>query len=226
MMLKMNLDFLRTCLFATIVLLMDYKCIESCQAYEFHDNSNNGYSYLRDLPLPKLLKLQKSVCDISNSFISLQNGSLSTIEKRKGFVQFSTEQDDHQLATALPLTDGFSRRGAVEAWDTKPSKIQSIFQISVTALAFLAFASYLLCMIVQAIKSKGTTYFHPTVTSSATLSSAVKKRRPLGRKRRHIENGNITITENNISAGSNPELIYASLIVVSEAYVKFSAIDK
>lgn len=38
---------------------------------------------------------------------------------------------------------------------SKPSKIQTFFQISVTALAFLAFAGYLLCMIVQAIKSKG-----------------------------------------------------------------------
>lgn len=40
-------------------------------------------------------------------------------------------------------------------WNSKPSKIQTFFQISVTALAFLAFAGYLLCMIVQAIKSKG-----------------------------------------------------------------------
>lgn len=40
-------------------------------------------------------------------------------------------------------------------WDSKPSKIQTFFQISITALAFLAFAGYLLCMIVQAIKSKG-----------------------------------------------------------------------
>lgn len=44
-------------------------------------------------------------------------------------------------------------------WNTKPSKIQTFFQISVTALAFLAFAGYLLCMIVQAIKSKGGTMY-------------------------------------------------------------------
>lgn len=34
-------------------------------------------------------------------------------------------------------------------------KIQKLFQFSITALAFLAFGGYLLCMIVQAIKSKG-----------------------------------------------------------------------
>lgn len=39
--------------------------------------------------------------------------------------------------------------------DEKPSKVQKIFQLSVTTLAFLAFGGYLLCMIVQAIKSKG-----------------------------------------------------------------------
>jgi hypothetical protein len=49
------------------------------------------------------------------------------------------------------------RKSGLEPWDSKPSKIQTIFQLSVTALAFLAFAGYLLCMIVQAIKSKGMT---------------------------------------------------------------------
>lgn len=42
-----------------------------------------------------------------------------------------------------------------DPWDSKPSKVQTFFQISITALAFLAFAGYLLCMIVQAIKTKG-----------------------------------------------------------------------
>lgn len=47
-------------------------------------------------------------------------------------------------------------------WDPwheeRPTKIQKFFQLSVTALAFLAFGGYLLCMIVQAIKSKGLHY--------------------------------------------------------------------
>lgn len=40
--------------------------------------------------------------------------------------------------------------------DDKSTKIQKVLNISITALTFLAFAGYLLCMIVQAIKSKGT----------------------------------------------------------------------
>lgn len=45
--------------------------------------------------------------------------------------------------------------------DTKGGKkgIQSIFQISVTTLAFLAFGGYLLCLIVQAIKGKQNYYY-------------------------------------------------------------------
>lgn len=39
--------------------------------------------------------------------------------------------------------------------DEKSTKIQKVLHFSITALAFLAFAGYLLCMIVQAIKSKG-----------------------------------------------------------------------
>lgn len=101
------------------------------------------------------------------------------------------------------------RSSSVEPWNTKPSKVQTIFQISITGLAFLAFAGYLLCMIVQAIKSKGappatfyfysdlfcsrildslsgTTYYHPTITGSATLASAIKKRKPFMRRKRDL----------------------------------------
>lgn len=55
-----------------------------------------------------------------------------------------------------------------DPWDSKPSKIQTFFQISITALAFLAFAGYLLCMIVQAIKTKGK-FVVPNVNLSWTF---------------------------------------------------------
>ncbi|XP_065363279.1 uncharacterized protein LOC135956656 [Calliphora vicina] len=60
-----------------------------------------------------------------------------------------------------------------EPWqpEEKPSKLQTLFHISVTALAFLSFGGYLLCLIVQSIKSKGTTYFHQTATTMATTTS-------------------------------------------------------
>lgn len=48
------------------------------------------------------------------------------------------------------------KTGYGSEWEEeKPSKVQKVLHVSITALAFLAFAGYLLCMIVQAIKSKG-----------------------------------------------------------------------
>lgn len=54
--------------------------------------------------------------------------------------------------------------------------MQTLFQISITALAFLSFGGYLLCLIVQAIKSKGTTYFHPVATATTSSSTSNVKR--------------------------------------------------
>ncbi|EDW43853.1 GM19160 [Drosophila sechellia] len=51
-----------------------------------------------------------------------------------------------------------------------------LLQISITALAFLSFGGYLLCLIVQAIKSKGTTYFHPVATATTSSSTGNVKR--------------------------------------------------
>lgn len=48
------------------------------------------------------------------------------------------------------------KTGYGSEWEEeKPSKVQKVLHLSITALSFLAFAGYLLCMIVQAIKSKG-----------------------------------------------------------------------
>lgn len=48
------------------------------------------------------------------------------------------------------------KTGWASEWEEeKPSKVQKVLHYSITALTFLAFAGYLLCMIVQAIKSKG-----------------------------------------------------------------------
>lgn len=57
----------------------------------------------------------------------------------------------------LELFRLYRRKMGWEPWaDEQPTKVQKIFQLSITALSFLAFGGYLLCMIVQAIKSKGT----------------------------------------------------------------------
>jgi hypothetical protein len=69
-----------------------------------------------------------------------------------------TEQPRQLQPQAINRKTGWtsSSSGLENPWEQKQSKVQTFFQLSITALAFLAFAGYLLCMIVQAIKAKGT----------------------------------------------------------------------
>lgn len=124
--------------------------------------------------------------------------------------------------------------------EEKPSKVQKIFQLSVTTLAFLAFGGYLLCMIVQAIKSKGTTYFHPALMPMVSTGGAgtgtgtegisqisqisIRKRRPV-RHRRAAANGTSTATGDERLAGPSPEELYKILVLAAEGYVKMSAVQ-
>lgn len=87
---------------------------------------------LSELPLERLLQLKNNFAPKSEELIC---------------------EDVSQRPQALPLQSKESY-GVHE--DSKGDKkgIQSIFQISVTTLAFLAFGGYLLCLIVQAIKGK------------------------------------------------------------------------
>ncbi|XP_022227357.2 uncharacterized protein LOC111077393 [Drosophila obscura] len=73
--------------------------------------------------------------------------------------------------------------------EPKPSKLQTLFQVSITALAFLSFGGYLLCLIVQAIKSKGTTYFHPVATAMSTSNNGNVKRIKIYRRSKRSAHG-------------------------------------
>ncbi len=136
--------------------------------------------------------------------------------------------------------------GYEETWvEEKPGKIQKIFQLSVTALAFLAFGGYLLCMIVQAIKSKGqfaletlqsslsvdetnsphspsgVTYYHQTSMPMTATTSQIsyKRKRPL-RVKRQTNNGTNFLDE--MSAGPSPDDMYKILLMAAEGYVKLN----
>uniref|UniRef100_A0A182SCU3 Uncharacterized protein n=1 Tax=Anopheles maculatus TaxID=74869 RepID=A0A182SCU3_9DIPT len=147
----------------------------------------NDYRYLEGLPLEQLLLLQRRVGELRNSFFfnATDEPEAETREMPQGDSSGQNERRN-MFAAQLKMQSTADRRSSVEPWNSKPSKVQTIFQISITGLAFLAFAGYLLCMIVQAIKSKGTTYYHPTITGSATLASVIKKRKPFMRRKREL----------------------------------------
>uniref|UniRef100_A0A182IP27 Uncharacterized protein n=1 Tax=Anopheles atroparvus TaxID=41427 RepID=A0A182IP27_ANOAO len=185
----------------------------------------NDYHYLEGLPMDRLLQLQRTVGELRASFLNASDpGEPPAMETRelpedtagKG----SREWANNMFALPLKMENIAERRSGVEPWNSKPSKVQTIFQISITGLAFLAFAGYLLCMIVQAIKSKGTTYYHPTISGTATLSSTIKKRRPFKRRKRQTLP---YVTADNAGApldAYDADQLHRMLIAFAEAYVE------
>lgn len=134
-----------------------------------------------------------------------------------------------------------------EIWiEEKPSKVQKIFQISVTALSFLAFGGYLLCMIVQAIKSKGncghssekhehwlrqikekvsvpislgTTYYYPALMP---MTSAMQSTTSVYKKRRPYRPKRSTKSKSDTGPGPTPTELYNILVKAAEGYVKLN----
>ncbi|XP_074037718.1 uncharacterized protein [Leptinotarsa decemlineata] len=113
------------------------------------------------------------------------------------------------------------------------SKVQTIFQISVTALAFLAFGGYLLCLLIHAIKGKQ----NPTTTNNAVaqamatyLATRVKVRRKTTRRPQRVN------LPNNYRRRPRPkrdifqnelreEDMYYALLNLSEAYTSYHTVD-
>lgn len=79
----------------------------------------------------------------------------------------------------------------------------------------------------------GTTYYHPTFTTTVT-TTGIKKRRPgfgFGRRRRRdvfVTSENVKnqtrIIEEEMAAGPDPEQMYSVLLMVAEGYVKLNYI--
>ncbi|XP_031635792.1 uncharacterized protein LOC116348801 [Contarinia nasturtii] len=117
------------------------------------------------------------------------------------------------------------KTGYGSEWEEeKPSKIQKILHLSITALTFLAFAGYLLCMIVQAIKSKGTTYFHqtslPIMSTGTETTNRVTGFRPnrFGRNKR--------AAERIMNAEPDPLDMFEVLLAISKGYVQLSNLSQ
>lgn len=136
---------------------------------------------LRELPLSALLKVKKSVNSIiCTGYLSNRvSASCPAVKKNQTDIDHTEDPlpassrslsdfthlfagSDHQIPVSNELQDHRktyydhgNSGGGMWKGSEESGKIQKLFQFSITALAFLAFGGYLLCMIVQAIKSKG-----------------------------------------------------------------------
>ncbi|XP_046803508.1 uncharacterized protein LOC124419130 [Lucilia cuprina] len=139
-----------------------------CNAF---DSSLFG-NCLRDLSVSELLTLKHSMQTLQHTeeLVKKRYSNPQNIQ----CPETSEEKCEKPSTMALVAEQrGYAvSHPSYESWqhEEKPSKLQTLFHISVTALAFLSFGGYLLCLIVQSIKSKGTTYFHTAATTMATTT--------------------------------------------------------
>lgn len=222
--------------FFLLFFLLQIFSINSILPNNHFEFSTNDLSYLSELPLDKLLKVKKSLKEISciinennNRKIILPLPSEQIASDRILGLKLWNNQSTHPQAS--PLKDMSQHYDVLKKSympeDTKQSKVQSFFQLSITALAFFAFGGYLLCMIVQAIKSKGTTYYHPAaypMTNPTNL--AVKKRRPssFGKRRKRGIQTMTNSTTTIITGEPSPDQLYHALVLFAENYVHYQKI--
>lgn len=170
------------------------------------DLTLNDVQYLNELPLDKLLRLKSSLQELVTE-------NYDNVTTTPAYTQFGAQA----LALNAPI-----KRGDYELKKGGQSKLGTLFSMSITTLAFLAFGGYLLCLIVQAVKAKESQ--NPaTVAPAFFLSSGIKKKpqpqfsASYGRRRRATEFTN--------APDIRPEQLFEALLRFCEGYAKWSQED-
>ncbi|CAG9583178.1 unnamed protein product [Danaus chrysippus] len=160
--------------------------------------------YLNELSLEKLLQLKNSLKDTTTEY---ENVTAST-----PYESFGAQA----MAIKAPPNRKMDYEEALFKKDGK-SKISNIFTMSVTTLAFLAFGGYLLCLIVQAVKSKHNTIV-TTPAPTFFVNAGIKRPQTtfpsygrLNRERRDVND-----------IGFPPEVLFTALVQLCEGYAKWS----
>ncbi|XP_018799841.1 PREDICTED: uncharacterized protein LOC108975644 [Bactrocera latifrons] len=185
-------EFLLMCFLQTLVICLTYTMENSPDSLEKEMLTD----CLMQLNISELLRLQRSLERLpelheKEDFESNLNNEFNKTTNDSGVCDLPNENNKNSTCVspqALPITA--EKRGYEHhLWqpEEKPSKLQTLFHITITALAFLSFGGYLLCLIVQAIRSKGTTYFHPAATTAVTnTNGGVKRIKIYRRSRRRV----------------------------------------
>ncbi|XP_044729425.1 mitochondrial ribonuclease P catalytic subunit-like [Chrysoperla carnea] len=169
----------------------------------------------------------------NNDIMDLVYVKKDNLIEQTAFSTVSTpENGSHPEALALQASNREADYGGHEqnyyhhdhkyVYDKKKDKgLSHIFQIAVTALAFLAFGGYLLCLIVQAVKSK--TQMNAAQMAATQTQTIIRRRRrrkpirlrPLRRPKRDTYFDDEDLWEN-----ANYEDLYYALTTFSEGYAQ------
>lgn len=195
------------------------------------DIKQDDLGYLNELPLDKLLRLKNSLqvlvkTNYDNLTSTVAPPSLDMRVDHFGAqaLGLNSPLDRGDLTLKPPIKRGDDWEGLTKKGDY--GKMSNIFSMAVTVLAFLAFGGYLLCLIVQAIRSKQNFNQMMVTTVAPTtvfLNSGIKKRpqthfasSSYGRRRRDVHD--VYSTDMDLP----PEQLFTALLDLCEGYAKWN----
>ncbi|XP_044749499.1 uncharacterized protein LOC123310156 [Coccinella septempunctata] len=193
-----------------------------------HFSTSEDVKALSELPLERLLLVQRSF------EINDENLTDDSAESRIDF------PGPVALRLKNPSRGGYEHEHEHYEYDEHDHKkggkdVKNFFQLAVTALAFLAFGGYLLCLIVQAIKSKHMDQM--TQMANMQMMAAILKKQIARKRTSRPRRTKPTRTRKNnggkkrprretgIWPDADPEKMYYALVSLSEAYTNQHTID-
>jgi hypothetical protein len=162
-------------------------------------NDPNELQYLNNLPLDKLIQLKSSLQELVTGY--------ENVTTTPSYIEDFAPQ-------ALPFKSAPLKRTDYDVYKKDSSKISNLFTMSVTTLAFLAFGGYLLCLVVQAVKSKhniNSTTITPTILINSGIRRPQNQFTSYGRKKRSLREMELP-----------PEQAFDVLLKLCEGYAKWS----
>lgn len=185
---------------------------------------------LRELPLERLLQVKNT---LKTPYEKIFNDP-----KPEAMALQSKSSNNRGSTYGVHEDSGDSKKSGKKS-------VQSIFQLSVTTLAFLAFGGYLVCLIVQAIKGKQSYEMdaeevvqylinRPTRRRPVIRRTPPRRKRPLRRRttkrpsryrRPSRQKKPVRRQRREVWPDADPEKMYRALVSLSEAYTHYHTTD-
>ncbi|XP_060531603.1 uncharacterized protein LOC132705177 [Cylas formicarius] len=209
---------------ATLFLLS--RCVKSQEIGSILDTDS-----LSELPLDKLLNVKKNLNELTHQNLP-QNRSDHfddiSITDEPGALALTSKFKLTKLGTYLgPYDEDYKHEGGKKS-------VTTVFQLSVTTLAFLAFGGYLVYLVVAAISGKNYNYvYNPNTQLMAAMINShfnhKRRHKKKKRKRRPIKHGHFgykeadEVSREKRAAGTDEdgEVLYRALVNLSEGCAKF-----
>lgn len=170
------------------------------------DITTEEVQYLNELSLDKLLRLKSSLKDFAPEY---DNVTVTAPSQISSFGAQALAMKGPNIKRT-DYEDALFKKGGY-------GKISNIFSMSVTTLAFLAFGGYLLCLIVQAVKSKQNTVV-TTPAPAFFVNAGIKRPQATfasyGRRKR----GKREVNDIDVP----PEELFNVLVQLCEGYAKWT----